>query len=655
MEVKQPLQTRAQRWNAALSGVLLVALVVLVNVWARGLDARLDVSEDQLFAPSPELQQRLAELDDLLVVTAYFTARPEHGAVQIAKSRLVAQLEDWADVSGGRMRVDFLDPNSSSAAKLEAVRLGIQPFPSTTLVGGGASAYQEVWFGLSLEYRGRERAIPLAMPQTLEYAFASELYRLTRARVPRIGLYAPADSSGGVGWGAARQTLAQAGEVVGIEHLSTEDALPGDLDLLVVVGPRELHPRAAYTIDQFVQGGGRVVIALEQHEYRLDGSPARSYYTGLEDLLVAWGLELTRDVVFDKQCVEISLQRRVDGRTLGTVDLAYPFWPRIDADGLARDLPVTARLGGLSMRWAQALRATQAPPDELERIDMVVSSEDAYLCRPPSNFITESAWLDTESAQLAATQTPGRRPLAVSLTGSFPSPFEAAPEAQELFQAIVGGAGAAPGTTDEPVLSETGAGHAVVFADTDWLRPRSAGQRWDPAHEALLLNLADWLLLEEDLVALRSRFPKPRPLTNFLAEERAERGVTGLGNVVGLDEAESRTAAEDAAEDAALARRRNVMLLSLGGSVALALLVFGLPGWLRRQRASPYAPGGPLAPAPPGPPPNPPSAYSRSDTTRPPVAAVKAADEATEEARRRALEDDADGSADSDDVAEDAR
>lgn len=587
-DVKPNLSTRAVRWNAALSGLLLVALVTLVNVLARGLDWRVDVSEDQLFAPSPELRARLEGLEDVLTVTAYFTAEPEHGAVQIARSRMVAQLQDWADDADGRMRLAFLDPNTSSAAKLEAVRLGIQPFPSTTLAGGGASAYQEVWFGLSLQYRGRERAIPLAMPQTLEFAFASELYRMTRARVPRIGFFAPAASSAGIGWGAARKALTQSGEVVGLEHLSTLDAIPADLDLLVVAGPRDLHPRAAFALDQFVQRGGALVLALDQYEFKLDQSPHTKHRTGLEDLLAAWGVRLSSELVFDKQCVEIPIQRQSGGRTIGTMDLAYPYWLAVDADGLARDLPVTARLGGMELRWAQALKRTDAPPEGLERIDMVTSSEGAYIARPPAEFLPDTAFIDTESAQLAATQTARRWPVAAVLSGAFPSAFEAAPKPLSTVEAVLSGGRWDGTTTDEEVLSETGAGHVVVFGDSDWLHPRTSGSTWNPAHEALLLNLADWLLLEDDLVALRSRYPAPRPLTDFLAEEREARGITKLGNLVGLDEAESRTLAEDEAEAAARARRRTTVLMAFAGSILAALLVVGLPGFLRRRRSSAF-------------------------------------------------------------------
>lgn len=581
---------RVQRLNAALSGVLLVVLVVLVNAAVRELSWKRDVSEDQLFAPSPQLQERLAGLDDLLVVTAYFTGSPEHGAVQIARSRMVSQLKDFADDAHGRMRLEFVDPNTSSAAKLKALKLGITPTQTKGTSVGGAVGLQDVWLGLALKYKGRERALSMVMPQTLEFAFASELVRLTRERVPRIGLYAPLESSGGKGWGALRRTLANSGEVVPIEHLAVEDALPEDLDLLVVVGPRRLHPRAGFVIDQFVQGGGNLFLALGEREYPLPQGKAKAFPTGLAPLLSAWGLELTRDIIFDRQAQEISVRRREEGRDLGTVPLAYPYWPAIGPDGLSQELPVTARLGGLNLYWAQALVTPEGatPPEGLERVPMVSSSSESYLATPPSSLIPDPALLDTESARLAGSQTAAPHVIAMSLSGRFPSPYAAggAPAPQALYDAVLGAGGWDGSTTDEEVLDGAdSAGAVVVFADTDWLHEMGSPQ-WDPASEAFVANLADWMLLEDDLLALRSRYPKSRPLTDFLAEEREARGITQLANLASLDEAESKTAAEDEAEAAASRRRTWVMLKALLGSLFLAGLFLGLPGLIRRNKVS---------------------------------------------------------------------
>jgi ABC-type uncharacterized transport system involved in gliding motility auxiliary subunit len=596
MALGATLSRRAQRWNGVLSGILLVMLVVLVNAAVRGLDLRVDVSEDQLFAPSPELAERLANLDDLLVVTAYFTGSPEHGAVQIARSRMVAQLKDFADDADGRMRLEFVDPNASSAAKLSALRLGIVSRQLKGASVGGAVGLQDVWLGLSLKYKGRERALPVVMPQTLEYAFASELFRLTRERVPKIGLYARGESSSGHGWKAVRKVLSESGEVITIEHLSVEGALPDDLDLLVVIGPRRLHPRAGFAIDQFVQKGGNVFLALEEREVPLNQARAKAFPTGLEDLLAAWGLELSAGTLWDPKAQSIGIKRMEEGRNLGTVPLLYPYWPEIGPEGLSKELPVTARLGGLRLYWCQALETPEGvkAPDNLERVAMVSSSADSYLATPPTSLVPDPSLLDTEAARLAATQTPGAHPIAVSLSGRFPSPFgeAGAPAPQLPYDAVLGAGGWDGTTTNEAVLdSVEGAGTVVVFADTDWLHEMGPGP-WDAEAATFVANTADWMLLEDDLVALRSRFPRQRPLVDFLAQERKARGVTSLANLASIGEAETQTLAEDEAEAAASWRRTAAMLKALFGSVLLAVLCFGLPGFLRRRRASVFYTGG---------------------------------------------------------------
>ena len=603
------LSRPAQRWNALLSVVLLALGVVLVNGLARDhLRVKHDLSEDQLFAPSPELTRRLAGLDDLLVVTAYFTGAPEHGRDKIARSRLMALLEDWQEEAGGRMRLEVVDPSASSAAKLEALRLGIRPYASEGSRTAGSYSAQEVWWGLSLSYRGRERAIPIVLPQTLEYAFASELFRLTADRVPRIGLVTPAPGDGGDDWQRLAAALARSGEVVPIEHLAVADAVPVDLDLLVVARPMGLHPRAAFAIDQHLQGGGRLLLAFDNHHYPSPQEPVQSTATGLEGLLATWGVVPTPGIVWDKECVGVLARRTFGGEEVDPVPVFYPHWLEVGPDGLADELPVTARLGGTRLFWAQGLGlpvrdGSDGPVDEdadepvvedtLTRTVMVRSSPRSWVVTPPSGVVIDPDLVDTQAAELAATRDGAPVPLAVALEGRFPTPFaDGAPTPATLFDAVLGNGAWDGTTTDESVLDRAADGLAVVVGDSDWLSdeyltPERGGLAGD-----FLANVVDWLLLEEDLLALRSRVPRPRPLVDFLAEERAARGVTDLNQVAGLDEPETRSAAEDAARAAADARRNGAMVRAAGGALLLGLLLVGLPGLLRARRRSAFADGG---------------------------------------------------------------
>jgi ABC-type uncharacterized transport system involved in gliding motility auxiliary subunit len=601
------LKKSAQRLNALLSVLLLVVIVTLINDTARKhVSFKRDLSEDQLYAASPELEKRLGELDDVLVVRAFFTASPEQGVVQIAKSQLVSQLRDYEESSRGRIRLDFVDPNSSSEAKLEAVRLGITPTQIAGNVASGGRG-QEVWLGISLKYRGVERGIPLVMPQTLEYAFASELFRLMRGHTPKIGWFGPSQGltpqQGDPTYVQARRVLQLAGELVDIETLSTQEGVPEGIDLLVVVRPDALHPRAAFAIDQYLQRGGRAILALDNHHYSLgeQDKPAVHRVTGLEMLLDIWGAPLSKGILWDRNCVTVTTRQPVPSSDGSVNDVLtqteYTYWPTVDASGLAKDVPVTARLGGLVTYWTQAILQGTLPAD-VERADLAMSSDEAWVVNAPESVVFDPSLVRTQGIELSATSDPQSYAIAVALTGKLPSPFgfgkyPGAPGPLEFFDAVMGETLWDGTVTDELIVSGQEEAHVVLIGDADWLRDGVQGYYFDPSNygpysAAFLGNVVDWMLLEEDLVALRSRTPISRPLVDFLKEERDVRGLAGAANSVNYDEAEVRTKAEDDAEDAAASRRTWAMARATAGSLAAALLFVGLPGLLRARRKSEF-------------------------------------------------------------------
>ncbi|MDG1498968.1 MAG: GldG family protein [Planctomycetota bacterium] len=602
-----PMRRRSQRLNATLSILLLALAVVLVNDAARRhVSFKRDLSEDQLYAASPELERRLSQLDDVLVVRAFFTASPEQGKVQIAKSQLVSQLRDYEDMSGGRIRLEFVDPSTSSEAKLEAIRLGISPVQVPGRAGSG-SRPQDVWLGVSLKYRGSERSLPMVMPLTLEYAFASELFRLMRGHTPKIGWFGPKVSAtpepGQATFQNARRALQLAGELVDMGSLATFEGVPEDIDLLMVVRPQGLHPRAAFAIDQYLQSGGRAIFALDNHIYPLDQTTEATHrVTGLEMLLAAWGVPLSSGIAWDPKCLSIGITQSVpaaDGTsTKVRTDVDYTFWPDIGPEGFSEAVPVTARLGGLILYWAQAIIPGDLP-ETAERVDLVKSSEGSFIVDAPALWVLDPSLTRSQSIELNAAADSSSFAMASSVTGKLPSPFveggqyPGAPTPLEFFDAEMGVSTWDGSVTDEDVVSLGKDTHVIVIGDSDWLRDGQSGYFFDPDPRGLgsysasfLGNIVDWMLLEEDLVALRSRTAIERPLTNFLEEERMERELTELSTSVNFDEAEMRTKAEDEAEAAASMRRASVMAAATGGSLLAALLLVGLPGLLRSRKRS---------------------------------------------------------------------
>ena len=152
-----------QRFNAILTALLLLAIAVVANRLAwRHLVVRRDFSEDQLYSIAPATRRILARIEDPLQVKAYFTGEIQSGEFAIAKARLEGMLAEYAALSRGRLRVDTVDPNSSSEALAEAGDLGITPYPAVSRQGI-VQIKQDIYLGLVVRYRGREDVLPFVV------------------------------------------------------------------------------------------------------------------------------------------------------------------------------------------------------------------------------------------------------------------------------------------------------------------------------------------------------------------------------------------------------------------------------------------------------------------------------------------------------------
>jgi hypothetical protein len=587
-----PKRPSRRAWRIALGASIPLALacVVLTHLVVRELPRpRVDGSSDQLFGLHPSTRALLARLEDVLTVERYFTGEVRHGSVQIAKGRLLDQLRDVADAAGARIESASFDPTASSEARLAAEKEGLAAVP---LRGqqGTAQVTQSVWLGLVLRYRGRSRAIPFVLPQSFEFAFAEAVADLLRDERPRIGFLVEnaGDASGGAGrasvgaggasvgaggasggaggdgFRGARELLARRAQLSEVSGLASGRAVPAELDLLVVAAPERLAPRAVFALDQYAQGGGRLLLLLERQ--RIDPSTAsvRSFDTGLEDLLRAWNVPLSRFLVWDGACNTIST--RADGAA--PRELEYPLWVRVGEAGMDPAVPATGRLNGCDLFWAHAFgpepdAGEARAPTGVERVDLITSSSRSWLVEPLQRLTIDPQVLNDQNAELLASGSARARPLAVALRGKLPSPFAASGAPRPLLPG--GAADPNAGPTDEVVRSAQHDAQIVAVGDADFARTPFLTER----NQILLANLVDWLVLEGELVALRARMPRERRIADFLDEERRSRGLTTLTGETEFQQDESRTSAEEAAAAAAAARRWTYMATAAGATLFL--------------------------------------------------------------------------------------
>ena len=589
--------------------MVLAALVLMegVHLAQRHLGGRKDFSQDQLFAISPGTKRILGRMEDRLQVKAYFTGDVRSGELSLIKARVEAQLKEFERLAQGRIGLTVQDPSILSTAAEEAKSYGIEPLPVVTTRAGEQNS-QLVYLGAVLRYRSRTEVLPLLNPWSFEVDFAGAVQRLLRDQRLRIGVTGedlnPESRLAVYGqFQRLRATLAARMEVVEVPSSGLEAGLsiPEDLDLLLVLRPEQWHPRAAFALDQYVQKGGRALICLDQVISHPGDVAAHVQQgqdlsaTGLEPLLAAWGAPLIPQHVWDRQyagvraVVVADLDANGQPTQRGRLDpIRDPACPSLGPDAFERTFQATSRSAQVQFFWPQAI-GPAVPPAGLTRLDVIHTSESTFLVDFINEAVGSQDSIEGMTRSLLASGSGQRYPLASVLTGNFPSPYSKG--APKPFDVTVDDRGSKTGTTEETVIDGDIPAQVVVVADADWLRDPLPGDyapvlpTASPDNMRLFDNLIDWLSQEEDLIAVRSKEPRNRPLRNFLQEELEEEGLLAAGASRTPAQMRERLGAKDRAEARATRARWTAMLWPLAVTLALVFLMAGLWNWKERSAA----------------------------------------------------------------------
>jgi ABC-type uncharacterized transport system involved in gliding motility auxiliary subunit len=362
------------------------------------------------------------------------------------------------------------------------------------------------------------------------------------------------------GGGNSPLALEQIHQLFDVRALEKDLArMPDDLDVLLLIQPVGLSDRTRYAIDQFVLGGGRVLIFLDPVPEESGGGPAVPD-EGLERLLAAWG------VSFDPSKVagDLQLARKVQYNRGGRATVAdHPGWITVPAELMDGDDMVTADLGSLNLATAGHLSPT----------------EDAKTSFTPLFWTTENAAL-IDAARLGAVldlqeilrdyrPTGARYTLAARVTGPVTSAFpDGPPKTPAEPNRDDDGAptsdaeqttahGAEPSATAPPAHLDHSAEPAniLMVADTDLLQDRFwvdvqnlLGLRLvapNAANGSLMVNAVENLSGDNDMISVRNRGQFSRPFTKVEElRQGAERQFRAKERelLARLDEAEQRLA-----------------------------------------------------------------------------------------------------------------
>ncbi len=502
--------------------VLFLAIVMLSNAGLRGV--RLDLTQNKLYTLTPGTRQVLDDLKEPVNLYFYFSrdaAAKQSPLIMPYATRVREFLEEIAARSNGKVHLRVIDPQPFSEDEDHAAEFGLQSLQS----GTGDALY----FGLAgTNSTDGRSAIPSFQPdreEFLEYDVAKLIHELGTPKKPVIGLLSSLGLQGQFDPSTGQMSepwpiLAQIEQIFTVRPLTSDvDHIDKDVDVLMVVHPKNLPTKTLYAIDQFVMRGGRMLLFVDpnsgadtsgQDPQNPLASAMANHSSTLEPLLSAWGVSYDPGKVIGD--LELGLEVRSSlqappTRHIGILGLRH-------ADMAPKDV-VTASLDVINMATAGALAARPGAKTTFEPL-LLSSTSAAPL--PAERF---SALSDPSTLRDGFRPTGVRYALAARLTGPVDSAF---PQGLPADQKPASG----PPLAHMP--KSVAPANIVIIADTDllmdymWVQTRQMlGQKIAQAfanNGDLVANVLDNLSGSSALISIRGRASFSRPFERVEAMRR---------------------------------------------------------------------------------------------------------------------------------------
>jgi len=308
----------AQKTKGALSlfslAAVFVLLVLLSNTLLKGM--RLDLTENGLYSVSAGTTEILATIDQPLTLRFFFSdqATRKIPGTRIYANRVREMLEEYVQRSAGMIELQIIDPLPYSEEEDLAANYGLQAMQG----GRGSGA---VYFGLVGTNDFDDVIIIPAFhrrnEQFLEYDLSKLIYTLSHPQRAVIGLLSELPLAGG--WNPATRSPEQPWAVyAAISEMFEIRALPKDsleiaqdIDVLMLVHPKQLPTATLYAIDQFVLKGGHLIVFVDPlAETDITATDLQNPFneslgdksSSIPKLFTAWGVQFDpAQVVVDRQ------------------------------------------------------------------------------------------------------------------------------------------------------------------------------------------------------------------------------------------------------------------------------------------------------------------------------------------------------------------
>jgi ABC-type uncharacterized transport system involved in gliding motility auxiliary subunit len=530
----------------AMVFIAAIAVSAVSIIHQIGKSMRIDITDGKLYTLSDGTKQILSGLKQPITIKLFYSKTASMKAPDQIRfytnyyTFVRALLEEYANQAGGMVKLEVIDPRPYSEEEMAGIRYNLKQF--------NISQEEKFFFGLVVQTEfGITKTIDFFSPDRqsfVEYDISSLIDSAMTRQKSKIGILSSLpvmgdDASGYMAymmrmqgqqpkpaWGIVQQLK----EKYEVSAVSTDVNEISDIDMLLVIHPKNLSEKTQFAVDQYVLRGGRAILFVDPHsiadrpdERQMQMGQMPETASGLPNLLKAWGLEMPAMTFAGDRMLAVTGALRRDERPMKILGIM-----KLSSEGkcFGVDSPATAMLKEINTMF----------PGVLKKISVDPNGPASKFSYTPLLSTTDkgNTWsvggiyelMNPDYASFLRNFRDGSEPVAMGymVSGQFKSAFPNGVTVEEKTEIPDPNK---PGEKIETTTQKTLTGLTeakdkcvvAVFADVDMISDYVAyqqtmfGMAVVGDNSNLLLNMIDQLSGSTALMAVRSRGQYSRPFS----------------------------------------------------------------------------------------------------------------------------------------------
>ncbi len=521
--------------------LIIFGFVAIANYIFSKKFVRLDLTENKMYSISSASKNLLKHLDDIVNIKVYFSKNLPPNLKKL-EGDVKDVLSEFKAYGGKNLHLIWEDPSENEESKRKVKALGIPEIQMQTYEKDKAQVING-FLGLAVLYADKKEIIPVIQNlNNFEYDLAQCIMKVFRTETPKVAVL-KTDTSMFFDESMRMQMRGQLppdptkekfkpifeqlqqNYTVDLVDISDGKPINESYKTLIVPGGEvsSFTERDIFEIDQFFMKGGNLIVLADAIKISMErGVNASVQYPLILKLIEHYGIKVEPSIVLDASCGQVQIPQQV-GPFRMNVPVNYPYIAKILPNGFAKKNPAVSGLAQMILPWASPLTIlvdmadSTATEDKekakiIEATILIQSSEKSWVETGRFNLNPQQDWNTVFASKQEELE---RHNLAAYLTGDFESYYagKSIPPKKEPIPGDTSAMGQIQldkEDTGREIIPSNSGRHLVVIGDSDFLTAQNAA----PGNIAFLLNIVDWLTLDENLIAIRSRSLVDRTIKN---------------------------------------------------------------------------------------------------------------------------------------------